>query len=218
MLNLKTIFTSAVLGLVSSMAIAETTSHFKFPIELPDNWVVISPEHLASANAGETMESLGISNQVDSQTFEAILKKVKSGSVEFYFDKNYLGTSYQNNVSVQVDAPLKFSSVDELKQIATTECGKLDVSLESVFGEAPIIHACGLSSSNGMVIFSHTYTIKSQNVVIANTSIPMGDRFSFSVVAGATLDGKGEKSTGDMHKALINSITNHVVTNMKKPQ
>ena len=69
-----------------------------------------------------------------------------------------------------------------------------------------------------MVIFSHTYTIKSQNVVIANTSIPMGDRFSFSVVAGATLDGKGEKSAGDMHKALINSITNHVETNMKKPQ
>lgn len=198
----------------SSVALASTTSHFKFTVDLPEDWILISPEILAVANNSETLESLGIPEQYDKQISEHILNKIKSGKIEFYFDKNYLGSDYQNNVSIQLDSPILFSSLDELKAFAATECEGLPDALKEQFGEVPVMHACGLNSVNGMVVFSQSYTIQSENVVIAVTHIPMGDRFSFAIAAGAILDGKGEASVGDMHRLLIDSLTSYVVSNM----
>lgn len=198
----------------SSAALATTTSHFKFTVDLPEDWILISPEILAVANSSETLESIGVPKQYDKQISEDILNKIKSGKIEFYFDKNYLGSDYQNNVSVQLDSPILFSSLDELKEFAATECEGLPEALKKQFSEVPVMHACGLNSVNGMVVFSQSYTIQSENVVIAVTHIPMGDRFSFAIAAGAILDGKGEASVGNIHRLLIDSLTSYIVSNM----
>ena len=198
-----------ILSLIFSQAsYAETklTSQFGFSATLQDGWFVLSPQKIAEANKNETAKSLGIQDTVDSMVLNEILESVKGGNIEFYYDKNYIDKEYKNHVSVQLSAPLQFSSMDEV----TKECEAIPDQLNKLFGEKIDFLSCQLLPSNGRAVFYHAYTVVSQSLTIIQETIPVNQNYSIVFVGGSANNIEGLHRVRAAQQSLVDSVTSYL--------
>jgi len=190
--------------LVSQISLAGTkvTSQFGFTAVLPDDWFLINSKKLSVANKNETIESLGLQGSVDKEVLNGILNKVKSGNIEFYYDKKYFNKDFKNNISAQLSAPLLFNSMDDVKQA----CKDMPGELKKVFGGPVNLHSCKYLKVNGWPVFHHAYTVPSQNVTIINENVYVNKKYSIIFVGGSGNGIEGLHRARAAQQALIESI------------
>lgn len=183
------------------------SSHFGFPVDLPDGWFMVGPGTIAEANADETMQSLGVPEIAAKELLQDILKKIKSGDIEFYYDREYLDREFKNHVSAQRMPPITFGSAEELKSGMDEQCRTLAEELADMFGEAVDIHSCRLAALNNRAVLHHAYTVPSQGVTIINEQIPINEKYSLGFVGGSGNDGAGLRRVRETQQSLVESLT-----------
>lgn len=162
----------------------------------------MSPKKLADANKDETLETLGISETVDKNAFDEILEKVKSGNIEFYYDKKYFHKEFKNNISVQISSPLVFTSMQEVNQA----CEGIPAELEKIFGEPVKLHSCKYVKLNGWPVFHHAYSVPSQNLTIINENVHVNKQYSIMFVGGSGNGMEGLHRSRAVQQTLIESV------------
>lgn len=194
----------------------EIKSYFGFTSNMPEDWFVFSPDKVKKYNENETIESLGLSTSADRKKLEEILTRVKSGNIEFYYDRKYLNDEIKNNVTVQLSEPIVFHSIEELKNGMDKECKRLPESLKNTFKEEVKINMCKATIFNGHAILHHSYVVPSQNVFIINEQMPINGKYSILFVSGSNVkDINGVKRVREAQNQLIIGFTKYLNSQIK---
>lgn len=136
-------FAFIIFGLCLSFMVGaeEYRSAFGYSINLPSSWIVLSPQTVKKAYKSENLSSLGLES-VDRETALEILEKVKSGQVEFYFDKAFSTPAFKNNISVQIADGEIIHNTKELK----VTCDAVPEELSRIFKTKIALKQCALKS------------------------------------------------------------------------
>jgi len=187
---------------------APITSSFGFSAEMPDDeWFVVGPKEVAKLSQNESLDSLGVQKIPDDELLGEILEKVKSGNIEFFYDGRYIRSDFKNHVSAQLDEPLVFDSVEEMRTSFDEQCASLPEELSAMYGEAVELHSCQLAAMNERAIFHHAYTLSSQKITIINEQIPVNSNYSIIFVGGSGNDNEGLYRVRAAQQALVEAAT-----------
>ncbi len=210
-------FLSVLFFSTSNIAYADVKleSYFGFTTTLEDGWFVLNPNTVAAINSGETLESLGVSDKPDKEVLNSIMEDIKSGNVEFFYDKKYFNEDFKNNISIQLAAPQVFESVEHLQSVMKEQCGTITKDLQDILNEEPIVHSCNVLPSNGFAVLHHAYTIPSQNVVIINENVVINSKFSMIFAGGGISDGEGIKRLRKAQETIVHSFTEFLKSQQK---
>ncbi|HKB58555.1 MAG TPA: hypothetical protein VKC56_00775 [Gallionellaceae bacterium] len=169
----------ALLAPVAAHA-AEYKSSFGFKLALSDDWLVVSPENVSRQYANRTLASLNMT-KVDSATARDILARVKTGKVEFYFEKKYSVKGFTNNISTQVMAGGDIPTPDNVKAF----CPTLPAQLAKVQGAPVQVKVCRFAQSSGIPYVVVEYSVPSRGITIVQHQIPFLPNSDFQVIGGA---------------------------------
>lgn len=203
---------------VASTAAENITSQFGFPTNIPEGWFVIGAKKFDRYSAKESLESLGIPDNIDKTTLETLLNNAKNGKIEFYYDNLYLNKKNKNIVSVELSSPIVFKDTNELKNIMEKECKLIPKSLSELYGEPLKLLACQLLMSNGLPVFHHAYTVPSLGITIINETVPVNKKFSIAFVGGSGNDQAGLVRLRKTQLSLIDSLTSFMKKSSKQNQ
>jgi len=181
------------------------TSYFGFTVQLSGEWLPLSPSQVAAANAEESLRSLGIDTTVDQGTLNSILQRVKTGQVEFYFDRRTVGSDAQNSISAQL-----MPERDQLTEALVEEmCKGMPSQLSALFGGAvPEVKACGLRRANTVGYVSYEYIVSALSYHVLQDEIPFNG--STLVVVGGTLDAGAVGRMTETQQAIVSGATKFV--------
>jgi hypothetical protein len=175
------------------------TSHFGFTVQVPGQWLVLSPKQASAANAEETLRSLGVNTEADQRILRGILQRVQTGKIEFYLERQTLNSEFQNNISAQL-MPGRGPLTEDL---VTEMCRDISSQLSPMFGGATVdVRACGLERYNNVSYISYEYAVPAQTYYVLQDEIPFVND-STLVVVGGTLDATAMKRIKDMQRVIV---------------
>ncbi len=141
------VLTVAMLPLAASAASYKSGYGFKF--ELPDYWVVVTPDRLAQFKD----KGLGIKAMNDEAEQQA-LKRVATGKIEYYFDPKHSTKAFADNISVQGNVRAIAQTADDAK----AACDRMPAQLKALYGDKVKVERCGLQKVNGVVYMDYEYS------------------------------------------------------------
>jgi hypothetical protein len=179
------------------------TSYFGFTVQLSGGWLPLSPSQIASANAEESLRSLGIDTKWDQGNLSSILERVKTGEVEFYFDRQTVGSEFQNNISAQLMPGRGLLTEDLVSQM----CKDIPAQLPALFGGAPVeLRGCGLRRANDIAYVSYEYSVPAHSYHVLQDELPFVND-STLVVVGGTLDSGALPRINEAQRAIVSGAT-----------
>jgi hypothetical protein len=200
----------AALALVATAAVAWAQaasqphkSHFGFTVQLSDEWLVVSPGDAAEASAEDTLASLGLDAQGDQANFKAILERVKSGKVEFYFDRRTVAADFQNNISAQ----LMPGSNPVTEDGVATLCQDIPSQMPAVFGAPVEVQACGIRQANGVDYVSYEFSVPTLSIHAVQAEIPFTGDSTLVVVGGSHEAGEPLDRLKAVQNAIVEGAT-----------
>lgn len=196
-----------LIGSCSGETPAETlyTSYFGFEVRLPEDWIGINPRDISAANAGESLESLKINGFADASTLESILNRVKSGEVEFYFDKTTLNDEDRDNVSAQL-VPNDWGVLTD--EDIPDLCAGLPKQLTSMFNNSPVtVHTCAIARANGSAYFKVEYSVPAMSYHVVQYEIPFRNQTRLVVVGGTFKSGRRLERMRQVQEVIAEAAT-----------
>ncbi|MCP5268041.1 MAG: hypothetical protein H6943_03265 [Zoogloeaceae bacterium] len=179
--------------IASSATAAEYQSHFGYSIQMSDDWLVLTPNEVAKFSADTTPQSIGLSG-VPQAELQATLEQVKSGQVEFYFDRKYSTRNWNNNISAQMK-PARGESIKELAK----QCPGLTSQIRAVYGPSTKVTKCGEKTTSGVAYLAYEYEIPSERITIIQHEIPYGLRGTLILVGGSNPQGLKQLKSAQDH-------------------
>lgn len=110
-------------------------SSFGFSIKVPDNWLVLTRQEVK--DNPDLFENVKI-NGMSPELMQEIMKKIRSGSIEFYFRQGTEISSFNDNINVVKEIRTIPSSTKDLAKV----CEALPGQFKQMFGRPLEFHAC----------------------------------------------------------------------------
>lgn len=159
---------------------ADYRSGFGFGFQLSDDWLVLTRPQVQKTFQNESQASLDLPS-MDRSTFDQILQKVKSGQVEFVFDRRYSTKDWNNNISMQrMPARTEAPSL-----IAQASCPALAAHQQATLGSEVKVASCGVRTIADVSFVAYEYRIPAQDVSIVQFEIPFGFQGTLVLVGGS---------------------------------
>ncbi len=155
-------------------------SNFGYQIMLSDDWLIVTPETIAAANKAETLKSLGFSESGNSQNLNLILESIKSGKVEFYYERSSLNRELKNNISAQLVLHRDEVTLEGVK----VACKEISEQLPAVHDTEIEMGTCGMENENGISFLAYEYSIPAQSAHVIQYELPYVDNSKLVVVGG----------------------------------
>lgn len=155
-------------------------SGFGFDFQVSADWLVLTRPEIQKVFQNESQSSLELPT-VDRATFEGYLQKVKTGQVEFAFDRRYSTKDWNNNISMQ-RAPVRAGTPE---QIAQATCPRLAAGLRGTWGTDVKVTSCGVRKIGEVPFVAYEYRIPAQDVSIVQFEIPFGFQGTLVLVGGS---------------------------------
>jgi len=181
------------------------TSYFGFQVRLPEDWIGMNPRDISAATAQESLASLKIDGFADASALESILNRVKSGEVEFYFDKTTLNEEDRDNVSAQL--------VTNDWGVLTDEhipdlCTDLPKQLTSMFNNSPVtVDLCTIARANGIAYFKVEYSVPAMSYHVVQYEIPFRNQTRLVVVGGTFKSGRRLQRMREVQALIAEAAT-----------
>ena len=175
---------------------------------LSDDWLIVTPETMATANNAETLKSLGLVGPGDAQNLNSILERIKSGEIEFYYERSSLNRELKNHISAQLVQHRDEVTPDDVK----AACEEIPGQLPAVYGTEIVMGACSMETENGISFLAYEYSIPAQSVHVIQYELPFGDE-STLVVVGGVVDTGSINLVRAAQRQVIKSATDFVSKN-----
>ncbi|HAS53206.1 MAG TPA: hypothetical protein DCS42_03255 [Nitrospiraceae bacterium] len=178
---------------------AEYQSTFGFPFELSKDWLVLTSKEAAGKFGTETLKSLGL-EYGDQENMKAVLERVKTGKVEFYFDRKYSTKDFNKNISVQ----LMEGGQQPTAKAAQDACASLPDEAARLFGGPVKMKSCGIAELQGITYVAYEYEVPTLATSVIQTEIPFTAGMSIIVVGGSNK--AGLEHVRKAHEQITRSI------------
>lgn len=162
----RALFVMLLALLPASVLAADYRSSFGFPFSLSDDWAVLTPRQVSGEFKSDTLKSLHMEG-VDEKMMQAMLDKVKSGKIEYYFYKKHT-ERFNNNISAQLMPGDGMPTADAAKEA----CAALPDQLNKMYGEAVEMKSCALMNTHGIPYMAFEYVLPSRGVTLVQREIP----------------------------------------------
>lgn len=176
---------------------ADYRSKFGYAFQLSDDWVVLTYGELIKLAGEATPQSLGLTG-VEPTELKQTPAKVKSGQVEFYFDRKHSTQAWNNNISVQL-APARSASIAELAKT----CPSLGAQLRGTYGPSTRMAECGRRVQSGVEYLAYEYVIATEGVTIVQYEIPYAAQGTLVIVGGSNAQGLKDLKAAQEHLAAM---------------
>lgn len=153
-------------------------SGYGFQFELPDNWVVVTPERLAQFKD----KGIGIEAMQPAAQQEA-LERVASGRIEYYFDRSHASKDFTSNISVHGNV----GAIPRTSQDAKAACERMPAQLKALYGDKVKVEDCGLAKANGVPYMHYEYSGAAPGVTTVQDEFQLTPNLAL-VVVGASQD------------------------------
>lgn len=182
---------------------AEYKSTFGFPFTLSDDWEVMQPGEVSARFEKKTIKGMGLT-QMDPATARDILARIKSGKVEYYFEKKYSTKDFNYNISTQLEAAGGIATPANVKEL----CPTLPEPLAKIQGAPVKVKVCRFAKLNGIPYLDLEYTVPSRGITTIQRQIPFLPSSDFQIVGGGRH--AGLKTVRAAMDGMTNSITLYV--------
>jgi hypothetical protein len=193
---LLTLWSQAVLS-------GEYRSSFGYSFQLSKDWLVLTPKEVSKQYESETIKALNL-EFADRNNAQSILERVKTGKVEFYFDRKYSTKDFKNNISVQIMPGSHTPTAQEVKE----QCSAMPNELRSLYGSGVKVGNCGLATSHGVAYVTYEYFVSQQGVTIVQQEIPYVSNSTAIVAGGSNAAGLANLKSAQL--SVVESITKFV--------
>lgn len=181
---------------------AEYQSTFGFPFELSKDWLVLTSKEAAGKFEAESLKSLGLEFG-DQENMKSVLEKVKSGKVEFYFDRKHSTKDFNNNISVQ----LADGGEQPTAQDANEACASLPGEAAGLFGSPVKMKRCGIAEHEGIKYIAYEYEVPKLAMSVIQSELPFLAGTSIIVASGSNT--AGLEHVRKAHEQITRSIISY---------
>jgi hypothetical protein len=123
----------------------EYQSSFGFTLDIPEHWLVLTSQELK-----ENPDLFDLSEKkfpnIEKNLLKNIDSKVKSGQVEYYFNKNTSDSSFSDNINVMKQVGSIPQNDTQLREVCSSAPGQLS----SYFGREIKVYQCKLVDINNL--------------------------------------------------------------------
>lgn len=184
-------------------------SQFGFKAQLPEDWFMLDSDSIAQATKDvDDSRVLNNTNAQAQKELKDMLKRVKSGEMEAFYDEQYLDSEYRNHITVQKGPPLQITSMQQVK----SECDSLPSELKRLFGQGVRVLSCQLGGTNGRPVFHYAYRLPT-GITIIQENTPINSEYSVILVGGSGNDREGLRRVRATQQELLNGLTQSLSTN-----
>jgi hypothetical protein len=178
---------------------ADYKSVFGFSLKMSDDWLILSSREMEKIDSVESLDRLNLL-AVDKTVAAAVLNDIKSGKVEFLFDKKFSSNDFRNNISIQSKPMAKMPSGQDIRQI----CSSIPQHLATLYGSAVSMSRCGSYLSNNTRYIAYDYYVPAEKIHVLRYMIPF--RKDTLVVVSASNEA-GLEHVRATQKLLLTEVT-----------
>lgn len=170
----------SVVLLPLSVNAANYKSGYGFEFQLPDNWLVVTPENLSQFK-GKSLDVKGMNPEAE----QAALQRVQSGRIEYYFDRKHSDKDFTSNISVQGNVRAVARNEDD----AQAACARMPSQLKALYGDAVKVEACGLKKVSGIPYMDYEYSGAAPGVTTVQNEFQLTPNLAIIVVGASQNSG-----------------------------
>jgi len=185
---------------------AEYKSSFGFTFKLSGDWLVMTPAEVSKEYEGKTLESMDLGG-VDQTMAAEILEKVKTGEVEYYFDKSSFGSEFTNNISTLLMGGGQIPTPESVKAL----CPTAKSELENVYHEPVKMTYCRYAKANGVPYLAFEYLLTKTKMTVVQREVPYLPNAKLVVVGAAK--GSGLDTVRKTTDSIAMDVTKYVAGN-----
>lgn len=174
-------------------------SGYGFEFELPDDWVVLTPERLPQFKD----KGLGI-EAMNQEAERAAFERVSTGRIEYYFDRAHSKKEFVSNISVQGNV----RAVARTSTDAKEACQRMPKQLKALYGDKVKVEQCGLKEANGVPYMDYEYSGAAPGVMTIQNEFQLTPNLAL-IVVGASQDA-GLASLREGLNNVVQGIGSHI--------
>lgn len=173
----RVLFLTIALLPVTVMA-ATYKSGYGFEFQLSDDWLVVTPERLAQFK-DKNLDIKGLTKEAE----QAVLQRVGTGRIEYYFDRKHSSKDFTSNISVQGNVRAVARTEDDAK----AACERMPGQLKALYGDKVKVQQCELKKIDGVPYMAYEYSGAAPGVTTVQDEFQLTPNLAL-IVVGASED------------------------------
>lgn len=174
----------------------EYESSYGFSINVPENWLVLTPSEIKNNPDLFDFENTDF-GKIDKNVLKQVINKIKAGNVELYFNQNTSDYTFSDNINIIKQIGRLPTTIDEVNK----QCNDIGLQLSQYFGRKINVYQCKTTTINNNTFF----LLEFDGAINGTRSIQYQFQKSPSVIIIITSSSKN-KTTEIIRKEFNNMI------------